>query len=126
MKEGVWLSEAARDIVALGGVPFFVLVLVRVWLLDNVTYFSQFVVAGVVFGLVFFMLKQNVHAGLALILLVFTSLYYEEFLYSAFGGVAYLLLLGALIYMKKDWRKVLLGIVVGGISVGVSFIYPYL
>ena len=125
MKDGL-LKVAARDIVALGGLPFFVLVLVRVWMLDNTEYFLQFVIAGVVFLLLFFWLKQDVYAGLGLIVLVFTSLYYGDFLYSIFGSVAYCLLLVSLVYLGRDWKKVIFGVLLGAIGVGVSFIYPYL
>ncbi|MBS3087519.1 hypothetical protein J4226_02895 [Candidatus Pacearchaeota archaeon] len=126
MKSKLWLRETMRDIVALGGLPFFVLVLARVWMLDNVTYFSQFAIAGIFFGLVFFLLKQDWHAGMGLIALVFTSLYYEDVVFGVFGIAIYLALLASLIYLEKDWKKVGLGILVGGISVLVSFIYPYL
>jgi len=125
MKSG-WLKEGARDVIALGGLPFFILVLVRVWMLDNTTYFLQFVVAGVVFGLLFLWARQDVYAGLGLIVLVFTSLYYGDFLYVVFGSVAYCLLVVSLFYLERDWKKVILGIFLGAVGVGVSFIYPYL
>jgi len=59
-----WLKTAARDVVAIGGIPFFYLVLVRVYMLDNPTYFSQFIISGVLFIALFFFLKQNLYAGL--------------------------------------------------------------
>ena len=124
--KGVWLKEVARDLVALGSVPFFVLVLVRVWMLNNPVYFLQFVTSGVVFGLMFLWVRQDVYAGLGLIVLVFTSLYYGDFLYVVFGSVAYCLLVVSLFYLEKDWRKILFGVVVGGISIAISFIYPNL
>ena len=122
-KEGAgWLKTVARDIVAVGGVPFFILVLVRVWLLDNPVYFSQFVIAGVLFLGAFFLFKQNVYAGLGLIVLVFTSIYYADNTYTVFVAVAYVLLLVGLFYLKEDWKKILLGIVVGAVGIGVSFV----
>lgn len=124
MKKRVWLHEIARDIVALGGLPFFVLVLARVWSLDNVMYFLQFAVAGIVVGLMFLSLRQNVHAGLGLIVLVFTSLYYGKILYTVIGSVVYLLLLISLVYLGRDWKKVGLGFLSGILGIGVSFIYP--
>ena len=119
MKDDGWLKVLARDVIALGGLPFFVLVLVRVWMLDNTAYFLQFVVAGVIFGLLFLFVKQDVYAGLGLIVLVFTSLYYEDFLYSVFGAVAYCLLLVSLFYLGRDWKKVIFGVLIGGVGIGV-------
>ena len=103
VKKTDWLSETARDLVALGSVGFFLLVLVRVYMLDNPQYFSQFVLAGVVFLLLFAVFKSNIYSGLGLIVLIFTSLYYADLKFTIFGGVAYVLLLGSLFYLKYDF-----------------------
>lgn len=122
MKRFDWLRESARDLIALGGLPFFVLVLVRVWLLDNMEYFLQFFVAGIFFILIFLWLRQDIHSGLGLIVLIFTSLYYEDVVFSVFGVVAYLLLLGSLIYLEKGWKKIVFGVGAGILGVGISAI----
>ncbi len=121
-----WIKEVARDIIALGGLPFFILVLTRVWILDNPEYFLQFFIAGIIFGLVYLWLRQDSYAGLSLIAVFFTSLYYEDFLYISVVGVTYLLLLGSLIYLGRDWKKVGFGVLIGIFGIVVSFIYPYL
>ena len=126
MKDEGWLKVLARDLIALGGLPFFVLVLVRVWMLDNTAYFLQFAIAGVLFGLLFLFVKQDVYAGLGLIVLVFTSIYYVDSLYTIFGIVAYCLLLVSLFYLGRDWKKVILGVLIGAAGVWASFIYPIL
>lgn len=116
------IKTAARDIVAIGGVPFFILVLVRVYLLNNPVYFSQFVIAGVIFLGSFFLLKQSIYAGLGLIVLVFTSMYYGNNTFTIFGMIAYAFLLGGLFYLKEDIKKIILGIVMGALGVGVSYL----
>ncbi|MBU2576839.1 MAG: hypothetical protein KKF50_03895 [Nanoarchaeota archaeon] len=116
-----WIKTAARDIIAIGGIPFFILVLVRVYMLNNPTYFSQFVISGVLFVALFFLFKQNLYAGLGLIILTFTSLYYQDLMYVIFGVGAYVLLLVSLFYLKEDLKKIFFGIVFGGIGIGVSF-----
>jgi len=117
-----WIKVAARDIVALGSIPFFILVLARVYLLNNPEYFGQFIIAGVVFLGIFFLLKQNIYSGLGLIVLVFTSIYYSALIYTIFGMVAYVLLLAGLFYLKEDVKKILWGIFIGAIGIGVSFL----
>ncbi len=117
-----WLKTAARDVVAIGGIPFFILVLVRVYMLDNPTYFSQFIISGVLFIALFFFLKQNLYAGLGLIVLIFTSLYYQDLMYSIFGIGAYVLLLASLVYLNEDVKKIFLGIVLGAIGIGASLL----
>ena len=113
-----WIKTAARDIIAIGGIPFFILVLVRVYMLNNPTYFSQFVISGVLFVALFFLFKQNLYAGLGLIILTFTSLYYQDLMYVIFGVGAYVLLLVSLVYLKEDLKKIFFGIVFGGIVCG--------
>lgn len=117
-----WLKTAARDVIAIGGIPFFILVLVRVYLLHNPEYFSQFVISGVVFIGLFFLFKQNIYAGLGLIVLVFLSLYYNERVFTITGIIGYICLLAGLFYLKEDWKKVLLGILLGAIGIGAVFL----
>ena len=117
-----WIETAARDLVAIGSVPFFILVLVRVYLLNNPEYFSQFVISGVIFLGAFFLFRQNIYAGLGLIILVFTSIYYNNITFATFGAIAYVFLLAGLFYLKEDVKKILLGIFIGLISVGVSLL----
>lgn len=118
-----WIKTAARDIVAIGGVPFFILVLVRVSMLNNPTYFGQFVISGVVFLGTWFLFKQNIYSGLGLIVLVFTSMYYDNAIYAAFGTIAYVAALAGLFYLKEDVKKVLMGILIGVVGIGVSFVF---
>lgn len=121
-ERGGWKFVAARDIVAVGGIPFFILILVRVYLLNNPIYFSQFVIAGILFLGSFFLFKQNIYAGLGLIVLIFTSLYYDDLVFSVFGIVAYVFLLAGLFYLKKDVKKIFFGIILGALGIGISYL----
>jgi len=117
-----WIKTAARDIVSIGGIPFFILVLVRVFLLDNPLYFNRFLLSGIIFLVMFLLFKQNVYLGLGLIVLVFTAMYYEDIAYTIFGIIGYVFLLAGLFYLKEDVKRVVLGILIGVVSIGVSFI----
>lgn len=121
-KDCWWIKTAARDIVAIGGIPFFILVLVRVYLLNNPIYFSQFLIAGIVFLGSFFLFKQNIYAGLGLIVLVFTSIYYNNNTFTLFGIIAYVFLLMGLFYLKENLRKIVLGFFLGGVGIGISYL----
>lgn len=120
MKKG-WLKEVARDLIAIGGVPFFVIVLLRIWILDTPAYLAQLFIAGSLFLFFTFIFRNSIYSGLSLIALFFTSLVYEESRYTILGGVAYVILIGSLFYLKKDWKKILLGILFGAISAGISY-----
>jgi len=121
-----WVKTGARDLVAIGGIPFFLLVLARVYMLHKPEYFSQFVISGVVFLLIFILLRQNIYSGLGLITLIFTSLYYNDFIFTIFGAIAYVLLIGGLFYLKEDLKKIILGILVGFVGIGASYLISWL
>jgi hypothetical protein len=116
-----WKKEVARDFIALGSIPFFILILVRVYLLDKPGYFSQFIVAGILFLILGYVLKATIYSGLGLVALVFTMLYYNNLKYNIFAIAAYLLLLGSLFYLKKPKKKILLGVLFGVIASGISY-----
>lgn len=118
---GSWKSESARDLISLGSIPFFLLVLARVYLLNNPEYFNQFVFSGAIFMILFFIFKLNLYSGLGLIAVFFTSLYYSEMTFTIFGSIVYVLVIISLIYLKYDVKKVFLGILAG--IVGISAVY---
>jgi uncharacterized membrane protein YeaQ/YmgE (transglycosylase-associated protein family) len=56
---------------------------------------------------------MSLYSGLALIVLVFTGMYYSDIRYWVFGGIVYVALLYSLVYLGKDNRNVLMGILLG-------------
>lgn len=115
------IHECARDLIALGSIPFFILVLVRVYLLNKPDYFSQFLVAGVLFLVLAFSFKFDRYSGMGLIVLVFTILYYNARNYTIFSSAIYILLLMSLVYLKKGKRKVFFGTAIGALCSVVSY-----
>ena len=120
MKKG-WLRELARDFVALGGIPFFILVLVRVSLLERPDFFSQFIIAGVIFIILMLIFKSDMYSGLGLIVLVFTIIYYEQTRFTIFAILAYILLIISLFYLKIDKKHIFKGISFGVIGTIISY-----
>lgn len=115
------VKEVARDFIALGSIPFFLLVLVRIWILPNPEFLTQFIIAGGMFLLAFFIFKQNIYSGLALITLIFTSLHYSDLRFTIFASIAYLVLLFSLFYLKEDKKEIFKGILLGIISSAVGY-----
>ena len=110
------MKDLARDIIALGGIPFFAIVIVRIIILDTLVYLSQFLIAGSLFFIATFFFRNNFYSGLSLIALVFTSIVYNDLRYTIFGGFVYLLLLVSLFYLKYDKKKIIWGVFFGVIS----------
>ncbi len=121
MKKREWLKEIARDIVALGSLPFFILVVVRVIILPDQHFLSQFIFAGVIFLLLMPLVKQNLYSGLGLILLVLVSLYYNNLKFTVFASMLYTGLIISLIYLKTEKQKIIKGVLLGALSTAISY-----
>lgn len=121
MKDKNWFKEFARDFVALGSPVFFVLVLARISILSQPYYLSQFIIAGVIFFLLMILFKSDLYSGLAFIVLIFTSLYYNDLKFSIIALLVYFGLIASLIYLKTEKNKVIKGILFGAISTAISY-----
>lgn len=111
--KNIFFKELARDIIALGSIPFFLLVIIRIWLLNNNSYLLQIIISGVLFLILSYFFKANFYAGLAWIVLFFTSKYYTDLRYSFFAILIYLSLLLSLIYLNKEKKKIVFGVLFG-------------
>ncbi len=116
-----YIKDTARDLIALGGLPFFILILVRVYILNKPEYFAQFAVAGLIFIIIAPFLRTSIYAGLGLIAVVFTNLYYQDLSFGIFSGIAYVLLLGSLVFLEKPKREIVKGVILGALSTGVAY-----
>jgi hypothetical protein len=115
------IGELARDLIALGGLPFFLLVIIRVSINPDFHYIFQFVIAGILFFIMKFFFKYEIHSGLALILLLFIGNYYWDLKFMIFATLMYFLLIASLFYLKKNNKEILKGILFGGISSAISY-----
>jgi len=116
-----FIKEIARDIIALGGIPFFLLVLVRVAILSKPDFLLQFLFAGVIFLLINFLVKTNLYSGLGLIILIFTSLYYNDLKFSIFGVLVYIGMIISLTFLYKNKKEIIKGVLLGVLSSAISY-----
>ena len=116
-----WLNEFARDLIAFGSIPFLILTIVRVSVL-TVYYPMQFIISSVLFLILKAVFRGSLHAGIGLILLGFTSLYYGRLLFAIFAFLVYIGLIVSLFYLKRDKKEILKGILLGGISAGMGYL----
>ncbi len=116
-----WIKEFARDFIALGSIPFFILVLVRVSILSKPYFLSQFMISGVLFILLIKLFKANLYSGFGLVMLIFTSLYYNDLQFAIFAILAYICLIVSLIYLDNDKKEILKGVLFGILSSLISY-----
>ena len=112
-----WLKEIARDLLALGSIPFYFLVVIRAIIGKYNVFVYQMVIAAIAIFILYFLIKNsNLHIGRALVILVFTSLFYKEMLFTTFASLIWILLLIAAFYVKRNIGYLFRGIIIGVIS----------
>ena len=112
-------KELARDFLALGSIPFFILVLARIWILNDQSYFLQFVISGVLFLILTYAFKNSLYSGLGFIMLFFTAIHYNDLKFSVLGSLVYVGLIYSLVYLK--YQKIILGFLFGALSTGIGY-----
>ena len=96
-------KEIARDLMALGGLPFLILVLVRIVMVRNYEELFQMVFAIALLRVASIWVKNiNFHAGILPIVAIFTSIFYEERLYVIFASLITL----AALYGMRNYLKI--------------------
>jgi hypothetical protein len=116
-----WVREFARDFIALGSIPFLILVIARVFSLNKPYYPMQFIFGAVFFFIFMVIFKAELRAGLGLIMVIFTILYYNSKFFTFFASIVYLGLICSLLYLRKDKKGILKGILLGMVSAGISY-----
>lgn len=116
-----WLNELARDLIALGGIPFLILTIVRVSVIKPY-YPMQFIISSVIFFILKAVSGGTLRAGIGLILVIFTSLFYSSLLFATFALLIYIGLIISLFYLKRDKKEILKGMLFGGISTGIGYL----
>lgn len=116
-----WKKETARDLIALGSIPFFILVLVRVYILAQPAYFTQFLLAGIIFLILSYIFKASMYSGLGLIIGFFLLNHYNDMKFTVFAIIAYILLIASLYYIGEPKKKITLGVLFGAIASGISY-----
>ena len=114
MLERSWIKNVERDILALGSIVFYFLVIGRALIEPYILFVSQLSVAALVLILFFFFLKNfETYLTRGVILLACTGLFYKSYAYTAFTLIIFCLMIFSSIDLGSSKRKVLIGIVVG-------------
>ncbi len=112
-----WLRETARDLVALGSIPFYFLVVIRAIIGRYNTFIYQMLIAAIAIFILYFVIKNsNLHIARAFVIVVFTIMFYKAVLYSVFAALVWFLLVIAAYYVKRSMGFVLRGIIIGLLS----------
>ena len=108
-----WKKEAARDLVALGSIPFYFLVMARSLVGNHYLFLFQTLIALGILHAIGIKLDFNRHLSRILILVVFTIIFYHQLVFSKFAIIVGFLMLGSLFYLKESFKKIGLGLIIG-------------
>jgi len=116
-----WKKEASRDFIALGSLVLYLILIIRSIIVQYAPFVYQLLFAIVFLTILSKTVKTNQNIARALILIIFTSLFYGEILYTVFVSALWLLMIPALKYNKVPNKEIMMGIAFGIISSAVSF-----
>lgn len=112
-----WLKEIARDLLALGSIPFYFLVVIRAVIGKYNIFVYQMLIAALAIFILFFIIKDSdLHVARSLVAFIFTSLFYKDITYLIFASFIWVLLLVSANYIKRNISSVFRGIIIGIIS----------
>lgn len=114
-------DEIARDVVALGGIPFLIITIARVSVMEPY-YPMQFIISSLVFLALRAVFKAEIHAGVGLILVVFTSIFYKSLVFFVFALIIYAGIITSLVYFKESKRAIAKGVFFGLIGSATGYI----
>ncbi len=116
-----WKKEITRDTVALGSIPFYFVILVRAVIGKYAPFVYQLLIALIILFISAKIIGSNQHIARGLIIVVFSSLFYKDILFTVFASVLLAMVILSLLYLKVEGKEVAKGALLGAISVTISF-----
>lgn len=117
-----WKYEIARDGMAFGSILFYVIVMARSLIGEYMVFVYQLSIAIIILIISSFIIKNaNHHLARAFVLVIFTSLFYKDSLFTVFAALLWVFMIGAAFYMKENKESIFKGIVLGIVVALVSY-----
>ena len=116
MKKG-WKYEIARDTMAFGSILFYLIVIIRAIIGKYMPFVYQLLIALAILIVLSFVIKNaNHHLARAFVLVVFTSLFYKDKLFTAFALMLWFFMILTAFYIKENRKSIFKGIALGFIA----------
>jgi len=116
------IRDLSRDIIALGSIVFYSLVIIRA-LVGPFWIFFTYLSSAAIFLFVLFLLHKNIETYLArgIILAAGTSYFYQDFIFALFAIIIFILMVISSNYIGNTKSKIIKGIMFGLLSVGFGY-----
>jgi hypothetical protein len=116
-------KELARDFIALGSIPFYFLVVIRSIIGEHAAFVSHTISGFIIYHLLARFIKPtDDYIARGLILVIFTSFFYQAKLFTTFVFVVWVLMFWAQRVRRVKWVVLWKGAVLGALSAGFSYI----
>lgn len=112
-------KQAAKDCLALGSIPFYGIVMARALVGLYPLFIYQLSISAILLFAVSFYYKADFHIARALVLVVFTCLFYMHLSFTIFASVLFLLIIFCAYYLKR--KRVLQSLIIGAAVCIVSY-----
>jgi hypothetical protein len=118
-----WIKETARDIIALGSIVFYFLVVGRA-LVGPFWVFFTFLCSSAAALLIIYFLHKGFETYIArgIILAIGTSYFYGDMIFTLFASAVYILMVISSSFLGNSIKKIIKGIIFGLISTGVGYL----
>ncbi len=116
------MKELARDIIALGSIPFYFIVFIRAVIGKFEPFIIQIIIAAImIFILAKIIANSNMHVARSIVLFAFVSLYYKNTTFTFFAFLLLAALLFSAKYLKFKTMQIFNGAIIGIVSSIVAY-----
>ena len=115
------IKEIARDSLAFGSIPMFIIVAARSTVGSYYVFLYQILLAGLILFILSYFFKSQNHLARSILLFIFTILFYDDIKYTIFASFLLILIFSSVVYLKYPKKQIIFGIMNGLISSGISY-----
>ena len=117
-----WKYEIARDSMAFGSILFYFIVIIRAIIGEYMPFVYQLLIAITILIILSLVIKNaNHHLARAFVLVVFTSLFYKDALFTVFAVLLWIFMIGSSFYIKEKKKSIIRGVILGVIASSASY-----
>ena len=117
-----WSVEIARDIIALGSIPFYIIVIIRAIIGKFSPFVNQLVVAFGILILLSLIVKQaDHHIARGFILFAFISAYYESITFTIFSLILWSCMIYSSRILKRNPKRIFRGVILGVVTAAIAY-----
>jgi hypothetical protein len=131
LKQNSWKKELARDLLALGSIIFYLLVMLRALIGKNgiphyTILYSLIISAITLFILILFVKDSDAYLARGLILVFFTIQFYNYTYYTIFASLIYLAMIYSSYYLGFKTNSIIKGLISGVVSTALGYYFALL